>query len=141
MKGAKWMKLMQFTYGSQVEVQILRVQVEALCQLVDSLLELHQGDADALDLFRRQSFFFEAPDGLALHEFADEFDEAQDEFDHRTLDIVRIRIPTKCGGLWVAFGSPGCRATFARCETSPLRPSSVLRSLRTLAGRRRSRAK
>ena len=62
-------------------------------ELIDRLLELHQSDADVLDLFGREGLFFEAPDGLALHQLADEFDEAEDELDDRALHVFRIGIP------------------------------------------------
>ena len=89
---------MQFPMGPG-RIQILRVQVKRFAN-GGRLLELHQGDADALDLFRREGFFFEAPDGLAFHELADEFDKAEDELDDRALDIVGIRIPTQGSGGW-----------------------------------------
>lgn len=97
---------MQLSDGPKVEVEILRVELEALCQLIDRLLELHEGDSDVLDLFGRKGFFFEASDGLPFHQLADEFDEAEDELDDGPLDIVRIRIPTHRSP-WAAWGSRG----------------------------------
>src|SRR3990172_5648146 len=96
------MELMQLAEGPEVEVQILRVEFEAFCELIDGLLELHQGDPDVLDLFGRQGLFLEASDGLALHQLADEFDEAEHELDDGTLDVFRIRIPSQRGRLWPA---------------------------------------
>jgi hypothetical protein len=72
---------MQLADWAEVQVQVLRIELETLGNVVNGLLQLHQGEADVLDLFGRERFFFEAPDGLTLHEFSDEFDEAEDEFD------------------------------------------------------------
>ena len=98
---------MQTADRSKVEVQILRVKLEALCNLKDGLLKLHQGKADVLDFFRRQGFFFEAPDGLPLHQLPDEFDQSKDQFDDRALDVLWIGIPTQRRGLWGSSGSWG----------------------------------
>ena len=118
------MDLVQFTDRSEVEVQIFRVELEAFCQLMDCLLELHQGNSYTLDLRRRQSLFFEAPDGLPLHQLANEFDEAEDELDDRPLDIFGIRIPPErrgSGARWAPSGS--CTGTFTACWTLSCRPS------------------
>ena len=87
------MDLMQFPEGAEVQVQVFRVQVEALGDLVHGLLQLHQREADVLDFCGRKRFFFQSPDGLAFHQFSDEFDEAQDELDHGALNVLGIGVP------------------------------------------------
>ena len=84
---------MQTAYGSKVEVQIFRIELEPLCDQIDRLLELHQCDADVLDFPGRQCFLFDAPDRLSLHQFTDEFNQAQHELDDRPLNVFRFGIP------------------------------------------------
>jgi hypothetical protein len=84
---------MQFTKGTEVEVQILGVEVETFGDLVNGLLEFHQRDADVLDLRGREGFFFQSPDGLAFHQLSNEFDQAENELHHRTLNVFRMGIP------------------------------------------------
>ncbi len=123
------MDLVQFSDGSEVQIEISRVELEAFCELMDCLLELHQGNSYTLDLLRGQGLFFEAPDRLPLHQLADEFDEAEDELDDRPLHIVGIWIPTQRRGAWVGWGSSGSSGgPFPQCRTSlPRRSSSRLR--------------
>jgi hypothetical protein len=128
---------MQTANRSEVEVQILRVEFEALGNLKDGLLQLHQGNADVLDFFRREGFFFETPDGLALHQLTDELDESKDEFDDRALDVFWIGIPTQRRGLWGSSGSWGAWGTWtaALAQTPARLPRcSSLPFLRAKAG-------
>src|SRR5688572_24504570 len=89
---------MQFSDGTEIEVQIFRVELEAFGELINGLLEFHQGDADVLDFFRGERVFFEASDGLPLHQLANEFDETEHEFDDRPLHILRLWIPSHWHG-------------------------------------------
>jgi hypothetical protein len=116
---------MQFPDGAQIEVQVFRIELEALCELINGLLELHQGDADVLDFFRGERLFFEASDGLPLHQLANEFDEAEHELDDRPLHIFRLRIPTQRLGATWAFGALAAwGSAFARRFTRLPRRSS-----------------
>ena len=72
---------MQSAYWAEVEIQVLRVQLEASGNVDHGLLQLHQRNTDILDFPRCEGLFFEPPDGLTLHQLADEFDEAEDELD------------------------------------------------------------
>ena len=85
---------MQSADRSEVEVQILRVELETFRELVDRLLELHQRYANVLDLFGGQGLFLEPSYGLTLHQFADKFDEAENKLYDRTLQIFGIGIPS-----------------------------------------------
>ena len=98
---------MQLSDWPQVEVQVLGVELEALGKVVNGLLQLHERQPHVLDLFGRQRLFFEAPDGLPLHQFSDEFDEAEDEFDDRALNVFGLRIPAQDRGLWGSWGASG----------------------------------
>src|SRR5262245_14130821 len=89
---------MQTADWSEVEIQIFGVELEAFRDLVDRLLELHQSAAHVLDLLWRQAVFLETPDGLAFHELANELDQAQNELDHRSLNVLGIRVPAQ--GPW-----------------------------------------
>ena len=84
---------MQSAYWAEVEIQVLRVQLEAFGNVVHRLLQLHERDTDIFDFRWREGFFFEPPDGLALHQLADEFDQAQDELDDRALHVIWIGVP------------------------------------------------
>ena len=72
---------MQAANRAKVEIQVFRVELETLGDLLNGLLEFHKRHADVLDLCRRQGLLLESPDRLALHEFADEFDEAEYQLD------------------------------------------------------------
>ena len=85
---------MQLSDGSKVKVEILGVELEALSNIVNGLLQLHERQSDVLNLFGRQRLLLEAPDGLTLHQFSDEFDQAENKLNDRALNVFRIRIPT-----------------------------------------------
>ena len=87
----------QPSHGPKIQVQVSRVEVELLCNLMDGLLELHEGDSNPLDFVRAQRFLLEAAESLTLHQLPDELDQAQHELDHGSLDIFRIGIPTQGG--------------------------------------------
>ena len=89
---------MQSADWAEVEIQVFRVQLEAFGNIVHGFLELHERDADILDFRRREGFFFESPDGLALHQLADELDQAQDELDDRALHVIWIGVPAERRG-------------------------------------------
>ena len=84
---------MQSADWAEVEIQVFRVQLEAFGNVAHGLLQLHQRDTDILDFGRGEGLFFESPDGLALHQLADEFDQAQDELDDRALHVIWIGVP------------------------------------------------
>ena len=86
---------MQLSYRPEVKVQVLGVELEALGKVVNGLLQLHERQPHVLDLCGCERLFFEAPDGLTLHQFSDEFDEAEDEFNDRTLNVFGLRIPAQ----------------------------------------------
>ena len=86
---------MQLPDWAEVESQVLRVELEALGYVVNRLFELHERDADVLDFFRREGLLLQPPDGLPLHELADQFNEAEDKLDDGLLDVFRIRIPSQ----------------------------------------------
>src|SRR5665213_4443745 len=73
--------------GTEVEVEILRRQVEHPADVANGALDLHQRLANGLRLLLRHRPGFHPPDGLAFHELADELDERQDELDDRPLDL------------------------------------------------------
>jgi hypothetical protein len=89
---------MQPADRAEVEVQLLWVELESSGNLVDRLLQLHQSEADVFDFFRREGFFFEPPDGLALQQFPNEFHEGEDELDDRALHVFGIGIPSQGRG-------------------------------------------
>ena len=132
-----WMDLMQFTERAEVEVQVFGVQVEALGNLVNGLLELHQCDANVLDFFRRKGLFLQSPDGLAFHQFSDEFDQAEDELHDRPLNVFGIGIPAQCGRMRGTWGSSGAWGSWdralARTPARLPRPPSFAGFNRTLA--------
>src|SRR6187401_3113915 len=86
---------MQSADWAEVEIQVLRVQLEAFGNVDHGLLQLHQRDTDILDFRRCEGLFFEPPDSLALHQLADEFDQAQDELDDRALHVIWIGVPAE----------------------------------------------
>jgi hypothetical protein len=98
---------MQFSDGSEVEVEVLRVQLETFGELKHRLLELHERNPDVLNLFGREGLFLETPDGLALHQLANELDEAEYQLDDRSLHIFGFGIPPQRRGAWAAWGSWG----------------------------------
>src|SRR5918992_1257300 len=85
---------MQFPEGPEVEVEVFWVELEALRYVVNGLLQFHERYAHVLDFLRCQGLFFQPPDGLPLHELADQFDEAENELDDGLLNVLRIRIPS-----------------------------------------------
>src|SRR5688500_12671194 len=131
---------MQLSEGAEVEIQIVRVELEALCDVVNRLLQLHQRDADVLDFFRRQRLLFQAPDGLPLHELADQFDEAEDELDDRLLNVFGIRIPSQRRGTAPPARPSGSRAKAGRsgaaaswCSSAFLRRTAGLHAVERFA--------
>jgi hypothetical protein len=78
---------------SQIEVQILRFQIELGPQVPDRLFETHQGEADGLGLFRRHGACLHAAYRLAFHELPKELDQRQHQLHHRPLHVVRVRVP------------------------------------------------
>ena len=84
---------MQLPDRPEVEIQILRVELELLGDSVHRLFELHQRQANVLDFIGRQGLVFKAPYGLPLHELSYELDKTEDELDDRALNVFRFRIP------------------------------------------------
>ena len=84
---------MQSADWAELEIQVFRVQLEAFGNIVHGFFQLHQRDTDILDFGRSEGLFFEPPDGLALHQLADKFDQAQDELDDRALHVIWIGVP------------------------------------------------
>ena len=70
---------MQLSDGAEIEVQVFRVELELPSYLIDRPLEFHERNTHVLDFLRGEGFFLEAPDGLSLHQLADELDEAEHE--------------------------------------------------------------
>ena len=141
--------LMQPADGTQVEIQFLRGQIEPLRNQVNGFLELHQRNADIFDIFRAECLFFQAPDGLTLHQLADEFNQAQHELHNRLLHIFGIWIPPERGScfpgrdvlsaLGDAFSRALSRATVrprirAAARASALFFHAVLRFFAAIAG-------
>src|SRR5689334_20783317 len=79
--------------GPEVQVQLRRPQIEPFGNLTNRLLELHQRQPDILELLGSETFGFQPPDCLALHQLAYELDEAQNELDDRFLHIFRVGVP------------------------------------------------
>src|SRR5260221_4856073 len=103
---------MQPADGTKVEIEVFDVQLEALRDQSDRLFQLHQRQANVLNLLSAEGLGFEPADGLAVHQFPNELDEAQDQLHNRTLDIVGVGIPTHG---W------GCRSDTADLSAGPFR--------------------
>lgn len=120
---------MQLAYRPEVEIQVLRGQIETLRNQVDGFLELHQGDADILDVFRAQRLFFQAPHRLTLHQLADEFNETQDEFYNRLLHIFGVRVPSERMPGFLRWGVlPAQVGTLWGCPTFRARSRAAARA-------------
>ena len=98
---------MQFANGAEIKVQVFRVELELPGYLIDRPLEFHERNTDVLDFLRCEGLLFEAPDCLALHQLADELDEAEDELDDRTLHVFGFWIPAQRGSALGGLGASG----------------------------------
>jgi hypothetical protein len=79
--------------GTQIELEIFRLDPELRAYFGDRLLEPHEGETDRLSLIRCQRSRIHPPDGLALEQLPDELHEREDQTRDRTADVVWIRIP------------------------------------------------
>src|SRR5437588_5696190 len=103
---------MQTTNGSQVEVEILDVEVEAFRQVADGFFEPHQRHADVFNFLGGESLFLHPPNRLPLHQFPDELHEAEYELHDGPLNLFRVRVPTgdRTRGVGGARGAAGARS-------------------------------
>src|SRR5581483_6832041 len=84
---------------TEIEIEILGREAEALADVADRFLELHQRDAHGFNFFTSQRLFFHPPDRLALHESTQELDDRQDELRDRFLNVLGLRVPSERRGL------------------------------------------
>src|SRR5947209_3503577 len=78
---------------------LLVVEADLAAQLLHAPLELHEGLAEALDLVGVQRAALDAPDGLALHQLADEVDEHEHEPGEALLDVLGIGVDARGHGV------------------------------------------
>ena len=81
------------TPHSQIQVEVLRFQIELRPQISDGFLQPHQREAYGFGLLRGDGARFHAADGLAFHELPQELHERQHQLHHRTLHVIGIGIP------------------------------------------------
>src|SRR5688572_6690908 len=76
----------------EVQVEVLVLEAELLLELVHPLLEEHEGLTEALDLLRRERPTVDPPQGLALHELAQQLHERHHELGEALLEAVSVRV-------------------------------------------------
>jgi hypothetical protein len=78
---------------TEIEVEVLGAEPELRADLADRFFELHQRRADRLDFLPGQRLLLHPPDGLALHQLAQEFDDRQHQLGDRSLHGLGLRFP------------------------------------------------
>src|SRR3712207_960486 len=82
----------QLADGAEVEVEVFVLKPELRLQLAQLLFELHQGEAQLLDLLGRKVAAFHPAHGLLFEQAADQLDQRQDELRQALLDRLRIDV-------------------------------------------------
>lgn len=85
--------LQQFSH-CKIEIEFRRIDVELLREIRDCLLQLHQGHADVLGFLVRERLILHPANRLPLENLANQIDERQHQFHHRTADVFRVRVPS-----------------------------------------------
>src|SRR5215210_343823 len=77
---------------SKVKVQVLRLELEVLAELVHLLFKQHECLAEPLDLLGRQRPALDAPQRLAFHQLPNQLDESEHQLGESLLEALRIGV-------------------------------------------------
>src|SRR5215208_28187 len=94
--------------GTEVEIQVCVLELELALELLHPLLELHERDAEALDLGLVERSAFDPPQRLAFHELPQKLDHRQHELSEALFDVLGIGVdpPREHAGQRVHLGKP-----------------------------------
>src|SRR5438552_6495156 len=112
--------LHQLSDRSQIEIEVLGFETEPAAHVANGLFERHQRFADRFDFFARQRFLLHSPNGLTLHQLAEELDERQYELGDRLLHFLRLGIPSQRSGGTARRGSLFSHGNWAGRVDPPL---------------------
>jgi len=83
----------QLADGAQIEIELVRRNVELLREVLNRFLKSHQRKPDPLRLIVGQRPSFHAADRLPFEQLTDQFDQREDQPQHGTANVVRVGIP------------------------------------------------
>ncbi len=89
------LELHQPPHRPQIQIQLLRIDIELPGEILDRLLQAHEREPDVLGLLFRQRAVLHAPDRLALEQAADELHQREHELHHRSLHVIGIGVPPR----------------------------------------------
>ena len=92
--GCCRVRLLEELDCSEIDVEILRSEVEHPADISNRALDFHQRRTDGFRFGAAQRALFHSSYCLTFHQLADEFHKRQHQLDDRSLDVVGIRIPT-----------------------------------------------
>jgi MFS family permease len=128
--------------GAEVEVQVLRLEAEVLAQLGHPLLQPHERVAEPFGLLVGDGAVVDAPDGLALHELAEQFHDREDEGGQPAFGrALVVAVKPVANRLRHAVTSPrtgSCPSWPGSCLSCPSWPGSCPASALTEASSARS---
>src|SRR4051812_15595476 len=91
-RGATRDALPEVAENPELQVEILAGETELLLELLHPLLELHEGEAELLDLFVGEPTALDAAQRLSLHELTQQLDHREDETGEPLLDLVGVGV-------------------------------------------------